>query len=572
MPRVARPVEFEVSLPPRSDLPLRHQVADALVEIIRAGRLRPGDPLPSSRALAEAAGVARAVVVDAYDELLAAGFVVARPGSGTFVAPGADRAARLGAASHVEPVPGDPRAPGFDADEGFEPAVAASGTAVVTGHCDSPDVGVTLGQVIPERAEPAVRFLCRAGRPDVGLINTREWRRAWASATASPPVLPSDPAGHDELRSALADHLRRTRGVAVHPDQVLILPGVAAGLVAVLEGSLAHTAARPTLVTEDPGYQDVTTTARHLGYRVRPLPVDSDGLCVDLLRGGDDGAYVTPAHQFPLGARMSVERRADLLGWAGRTGATIIEDDYDGEFRYGVAALPALRALPGADEHVSYLGTASKILTPGLRLAWLVPPDRLRGRIAMACRRHGLQVDGSAASMLARVIDSGDLARHLARAGREYAARFEALSRAFAHRLPQVRLVGVEAGLHLVLDLDEADEALSPDLAVCADPGGGADSLGGAAGSEGAVAGVGALPGAQASPGDLPTRSAGAAATVDDTELVDRLRRRGLATEPLSAYCADVTRTGVVLGYANLPVTSARDVVDLIASELLSAR
>ncbi len=447
--------------------PLRHRVADAVVEAIAGGRLRPGDPLPSSRGLAGQLGIGRAAVIDAYDELLAAGYVTSVAGSGTFVAPGSDRAARLGAGTHV----------------------ADSGAGRTT---------------VPCREPTGPRWVVRAGSPDSDLIDARAWRRAWSSS-AEQVATAVDPLAHHELAAALVDHLRRTRGVVVNPGRVVMVPGIAAGLRAVFDGLDLQ---RRTVAVEDPGYREVPSALAEVGATVRSVAVDADGLDPALLRADDAAVYVTPAHQYPLGGRLPVERRSDLLAWAARHSALIIEDDYDGEFRYGVSPLPAMRALGGGDEHVVYLGTASKMLTTGLRLAWVVAPERWVDPIATAVRRLSLGVDPTAARMLARFISSGALSRHLARASREYAHRRQSLARELTRLLPNHELLGVDAGLHLVLSLDEG---------------------------------------------------------ADDVAIVSWLADQGMETEPLSAYCTQASARGLVLGYAQLPASAAAQVARLVA-------
>ena len=465
MARTARAVDTTLELPP-GPAPLRHRIGDAVVARIRAGALRPGDPLPPTRALASSLGVARSAVVQAYDELLAAGFTTAAQGSGTFVAPGADRAARAGAAAHVP----DPR-PGETA-------------AAVPGPAERP------------------RWSLRPSSPDASLLDPTDWRRAWRAAAAA-PVAEEFPGAESapELRAALADHLRRTRGVVAAPEEVVLLPGVAAGLRPLLLG--AGLAGR-TVAVEDPGYRDPQGALADIGATARPVPVDGDGLDPTLLRDDDAAVYLTPAHQFPLGARMCVDRRCEVLDWARATGGLVLEDDYDGEFRYDVSPLPALRSLPGAAEHVVYLGTASKVLSPSLRIAWAVLPERLRDPVEQRLREHGLAVDGVGARALAELVRTGGLSRHLARASRHYAGRREALRSALARHLPELEVVGVDAGLHAVLRL--------PD-------------------------------------------------DVDDLAVSERALALGVGVEPLTAYATDDHRTGLVIGYARLPRSQADQVV-----------
>ncbi len=333
MARNARPVELPLELAP-SGAPLRHRIADAVIELLRTGHLGPGDALPATRALAAELGISRTAVLAAYDELAAAGFIHAVGGSATIVSPGADLAARAGVSSHV---------PAARSSPSVRPAAAAG-----------------------------PRWNLLPGYPDTGLIAAGHWRAAWRTATRlpAPSGRPFGPS-HGPLRQALAVHLRRTRGVAADPADIILVPGVCAGLRALT--AAAGVAGRP-VAFEQPGYAEGRDALRSAGARIRPVPVGVAGLEPADLTAGDAAVYVTPAHQFPLGARLSAARSAALIGWARRGRALVIEDDYDGEFRYDVRGLPALHSMTGGPDVVAYLGTASKILSPGLRVAWLIVP------------------------------------------------------------------------------------------------------------------------------------------------------------------------------------------------------
>ncbi len=471
MPRTSRSVDLALDLPP-GPAPLRHRIADAVVDELRAGRLRPGDSLPSTRTLAASLRLSRGPVVAAYDELAAAGYVVSRAGSGAVVAPGADRAAAAGAVTHVHTPRGSDAGPEHPGDD------------------------------------PAVWDL-RPGRPDTSLVDPVAWRRAWRTAGSA---VPGNDAGlgpaHFRLRRVLAEHLRRSRGVSVAPDDLLVVPGVGASLRA-LPAALGLVGA--TVALEDPGYVEAWTAFATEGVRVAAVPVDGDGLDPALLPRDAAAAYVTPSHQYPLGARMPVTRRVQLLEWAARTQGLVIEDDYDGEFRYDVSPLPALRSLPGAEEHVVYIGTASKLVAPSLRVAWLAPPRPLRDRLRVELESRGLVVNEATGLALAEFVASGALATHHARVTRTYAARRAALVTAVTRHLPGVGLEGVDAGLHVVLRL--------PD-------------------------------------------------DVDDLEVVSRLAGRGLAASPLSAYAVEASVRGLVLCYACLPETQADPAARCLAQAL----
>ncbi|MFC7447285.1 PLP-dependent aminotransferase family protein [Rhodococcus daqingensis] len=430
MARHPHDVQLTLTLPPTGEA-LRHRIAEAIIDAIRLGRLHPGDALPPTRALAAELRVARAGVVEAYDELCAAGYACARPGSGTLIAPGADAAAAAGAGSHVSDRP----AP----------------------------VPVTE----PTPASPT--WDLTPGCPDTGLISPDDWRRAWRSAAAAPiRPHPPGPNGHPELRRALTVHLRRTRGIVAHPDELVIVPGVNAALRAL---AAAADLAGQEVAFEEPGYRKARLTLEIAGARLRPVTVDEDGLDPAALRESDAAVYCTPAHQYPLGARMPVSRRARLVALARESGMLIIEDDYDGEFRYDVSSLPALRSLEGGDACVAYVGTASKILSPSIRLAWLLPPRPLLRGVHDSLRLSGENACEVTGLALSEFIDSGALTRHLARASRTYSARRTALVGALRSQRdlmeqPGVDLAGIEAGLHVVLRLPDGvdDEAIAAAL------------------------------------------------------------------------------------------------------------
>jgi GntR family transcriptional regulator / MocR family aminotransferase len=458
---------------PADESPLRQRIAAAIIEQIRLGRLSPGDALPSTRSLAAELAVARTSVVDAYDELAAAGYTTARLGSGTRIAAGADAAAHAGAASHV----------------------TSSGTQSVAP---------------PASRQQPPGWDLTPGHPDPGLISTTDWRRAWrAAAAASVPATAAGPDGHAELRQALSGHLRRTRGIVADPSELIIVPGVAAALrtVTAAAGLLGR-----DIAFEEPGYDEARRAFEMSGARIRAVAVDGDGLDPGSLLDSDAAAYCTPAHQYPLGARLPVPRRACLVQWAVRTGGLLIEDDYDGEFRYDVSALPALRGIDGGRDCVAYIGTASKILTPVLRVAWLLPPPRLREAVACALERSGESVCGVTTLALARFIESGALTRHLARAARTYSARRSALVGALGRRCAGVQLAGVEAGLHMVVRLPDG---------------------------------------------------------IDDIVIADTLRGRDITVSPLSSFFAGPPAArGLVCGYARLPETQADAVAEVIAGAI----
>ncbi len=408
------------------------ELVGAIIDRIADGALADGDRLPSTRALAEQTGLSRGTVVRAFDELAAAGFVASEHGSGTRVSKGAAQAARAGARTRT--------------GEG------AAGEASSSSPLPEPRSGRSPRDLRP-------------GTPDAALVDDRAWRAAVRGAAAeglagvNPWEEPS-PA----LRAALRGHLRRHRGIG-GADPLLFdssrsaIAALCAAVVAT--GTATRAGTGPGAVTfhmEDPGYRGALLMAREQGLRVRFHPADPDGL--DAARLGDEPGIVftTPAHQYPLGHRMSVERRVALVEWARRTGSLVIEDDYDGEFRYGVAPLPALRTLPGAAECVAYVGTSSKSVAPDLRVAWCVPPEALRREVERWLAVHRRGPSSLPAEALAGFMASGAMDRHLARAARVYSDRRARLVAALARDCPGLGVTGVEAGLHLCVLLPGYDD------------------------------------------------------------------------------------------------------------------
>jgi GntR family transcriptional regulator/MocR family aminotransferase len=383
----------------RAGLPLSVQLGRQLRDAMNDGRVRAGERLPSSRALASALGVSRTVVTAAYEQLYAEGWLEGRHGSGTYVAD-------------------------------IAPASAATGGAISrTGR---------------ERPAEAPTIDLRPGIPWVGALDTPAWRRAWRLAAAVPPVVRPDRRGLPELRAALVDYLRRSRGVACPPERVLVTRGATSGL-----DLLAATVLRPgdRVGVEEPGYPTARSVLAARGAEVVPCPVDEDGLVVDALPEGLRLVYTTPSHQYPLGGRLPVPRRQALLAWARRNDALIAEDDYDSEFRYDVAPLPALYGL-GPDRTI-YLGTTAKTLAPGLGVGWLVARPDLVEAITETRERVNDRTAAVPQEAVRILLERGDLDRHVRRMRAEYARRRVAVVEALGH-LP---LLGDTAGLHLVVGL-----------------------------------------------------------------------------------------------------------------------
>jgi GntR family transcriptional regulator/MocR family aminotransferase len=381
--------------------PLRVQLEEQLRDGVRDGRLHAGTALPSTRALAAELGVARGVVVEAYGQLVAEGFLVARRGSATRVA-------------KVAPA-GDPAAPA------------------------------------PIARIPSTRFDLRPEAADRGAFPRRPWLAAMRRALATAPDADlgyGSWAGAPGLRTVLAAYLGRARGVVADPDNIVISAGITQA-VALLAGLLRARGARRVLV-EEPGFWQHRTILRRAGLELVTIDVDAGGLRTDALPAAS-AALVTPAHQFPTGAVLAPERRAALLEWADAHDALVIEDDYDGEYRYDREPLGALQGL-GAGR-VAYLGSTSKTLAPALRLGWTVLPGALAGAIA---DERGWADGGSPALdqlALATFIDRGELDRHLRRMRLRYRRRRDRLVAALGQQLPDNEIGGAAAGLHVTVAL-----------------------------------------------------------------------------------------------------------------------
>ncbi|WP_452593209.1 aminotransferase-like domain-containing protein [Sphaerisporangium aureirubrum] len=296
-----------------------------------------------------------------------------------------------------------------------------------------------------ETPVPAGTIDLRPGRPWVRYYDVAAWRRAWRAAGERPPSDLASPYGLPRLRELLAEHLRRARAVPAGPENVMVTRGTAHGLDLVAAALL-----RPGdgAGVEDPGYRVAREVFAARGGRVVPCRVDEQGVIPAGLPDGLRVLYTTPAHQYPLGGRLPIPRREMLLGWARRTGATVVEDDYDAEFRYDVAPLPALYGLdPG---RVVLLGTLSKSLAPDVGVGWLVAPPDLLHEIARVRRRLNDRTSGPVQEAVSTLLARGDLDRHLRRMRLEYARRRAAIVDVLGDRIR-----GDSAGLHVYLPLPE---------------------------------------------------------------------------------------------------------------------
>jgi GntR family transcriptional regulator/MocR family aminotransferase len=385
---------------------VRDSVMDAIRDAIRSGRLVPGTRLPSSRGLAADLGIARNTVARAYAELIAEGWLTSLHGSSTFVSQRAAEVLRSVAAPSTRPA--------------------------------------------PRRLDHDLR----PGHPDLSSFPRAEWSRAVKRALDSAPFEAfgyADTHGRPELRTALAEYLGRARGVRARPCNIVVCSGAAEGL-SLIAGALAD-AEVAAVAVEAFGLRSQWASLRRAELRCPPLPVDGDGADIEALGAMPEvgGVLLTPSHQFPLGVSLHSDRRAAVIDWARRTGGVIIEDDYDGEFRYDRSPVGALHG--GDPDHVIYMGTASKSLAPGLRLGWLVVPDRLVDAVA---RQKGEteETTGFVDQLaMAEFIVSGSYDRHIRTMRAEYRRRREQLVAAVARASPTTTVTGMPAGLHVMLEL-----------------------------------------------------------------------------------------------------------------------
>lgn len=396
----------------RPDLGRQAAVEHAIREAIVDGALQPGGALPSTRVLAAELGLARGTVVAAIEQLGAEGIVETRPGSATRVA-------------HVPPPP---------IDQGSMRATP--------------------------RAAPVADFL--SGDPDLTLFPGAAWAAAvrGALAAADPRALGyGDPQGDLSLRIGLLEYLGRTRGVVASPERTFVTAGFSQTLAII--GRLLAFAGPARAVVEDPSFWRHRELLTAAGLDCVGVEVDADGIRTDdLPTDGIGAALVTPAHHTPLGVSLSPARRAGLVSWATRSGAFVIEDDYDGELRFDRRPLRALHALDPT--RVIYCGTASKSFAPGLRLSWcIVPPGLVEPTAAALASIGGPSVSIVEQLALADLLRSGRYDRQVRRVRAEYRRRRDDFVAAVAREVPSIRIEGVAAGLKALLRLppgiDEAD-------------------------------------------------------------------------------------------------------------------
>lgn len=385
--------------------PVRVRLANALRDAIRSGQLSTGATLPSTRVLADDLGVSRGVVVEAYAQLAAEGFLRSRPGSATTVA-------------YAQPA------------------------------------------ALPERwrnrppETPWVPELdLRAGWPDLSAFPRATWANLTRDVLLQLPTAElgyGEPWGAWELRRALADYLSRVRGAMTAPDGVVIVSGVTQGLTLLCR--ILRRRGQHRLAVEDPSNAVQRQLLARLGMELVDIPVDDRGLNVAALEAsGVSTVLCTPAHQYPTGSVLSAARRERLLMWARDTGGLVIEDDYDAEFRYERGPLGCLQGMDPA--RVVLLGSVSKTLAPALRLGWVLSPPNLLASVRGIKRDDDFGSHVIAQHVLARFLDSGQYDRHLRGLRRRYRERRDALLAAIAEHLPNWRVMGNAGGLHVTVSL-----------------------------------------------------------------------------------------------------------------------
>jgi GntR family transcriptional regulator/MocR family aminotransferase len=451
--------------------PIRQQIFERLRALITNGQLRGGERLPSLRSLSSELGVARGTVESAYARLIGEGYLEARGPSGTYVANGA----YVPQAHAIDEVPQE--------DEPFR---------------------------APANAEGKLQL----GLPAFDAFPRKTWSRLVARRVRSLSALARPaPCGFEPLREAIAQYLHRARGIACAPEQVIVVPGYAAALALVAQTLLTI---GDTAWTESPGYPPTASVLQHCGIRRVPVPVDAHGMRIEegvAMNSAAKLAVVTPSHQSPLGVSLSLQRRLALLAWAEACGGWIVEDDYDGEFRYRGHPLPALKSLDAADR-VLHVGTFSKVLFPGLRVAYVVVPKGQIGRFEAVCRQglHGGCPELHQAAITDFMV-GGDFSRHVKRMRTLYAARRGYLAGALSALAgPQFQVHLADGGMHLL---------------------------------------------------------ASTAGIASDVDLVRRAAARGFAIQALSAWYANGPgRQGLLLGFTN--VASATQANGLV-EELLAA-
>jgi GntR family transcriptional regulator / MocR family aminotransferase len=459
------------------------QLARALKQAILERRCAPATRLPATRVLARELGLSRNTVLAAYEQLAAEGFIEGRIGSGCYVA----------ALSGRETV------------RESAPPLKRSRKIVLARRGQR--IAAVYGLAIPGRQHRGLRYNLQYGLPMANTQLASAWRRELNYAAAHAQTDYPDPQGLLELRKEVCGYLARRRGIVASPDEVLIVSGTQQAF-ALTSDVLLDDGDR--VVVEDPHYQGARQVFQSHGAKIITCPVDGDGIITRTLPKNARLALVTPSHQFPTGAVLSLARRMDLLSWAEHNHCWLIEDDYDGEFRFDARPLAALKSLDRG-ERVIYFGTFSKVLFPSLRLAYMVVPPGLRHAFVAAKWLSDRGCPAIEQAALARLIGSGAFERHLRSAAKVLKSRRAALIDALKkHASDDVTLADSSAGMHLLAWLSRLDHAQS-------------------------------------------------------VRLVERARSRGLGLYLVAPYCLKpLPRPGLLLGYADLPPADLQAAVKIL--------
>ena len=426
-------MDLVISFDRCSTTPLYQQLVEELRNAVLGGRLKPNQKLPSSRLLAKSLGLSRATVTQSYGQLLSEGYFKARHGSGTYV---------------CAQLPDDCLDAAPLASEASTPSEPTSSLSRFGAH---------LLEVEPmSLSEPEAEISFRYGNPAAEVFPIALWRRLLNRHCQKSPALLNyaDAAGYLPLRAAIAEYLGRARAVRCRPEQVIIVNGSqqALDLIARLTIDVGDEVA-----IEDPGYLGARCCFRGQGANLQAIPVDAEGINVDALRQHQQPfklLYITPSHQFPTGALLSLSRRLALLQWAQQTGTLIVEDDYDSQYRYGDSPIPALQGLDRRNA-VIYVGTFSKILFPSLRIGYLVAPLEwipLISRAKWLSDRHSPLLEQYA---LTECLVEGHFERHIRRMRHLYNQRRQTLVESLKRHLgSRVTILGDNAGIHLLAKID----------------------------------------------------------------------------------------------------------------------
>lgn len=497
MPLVQQCIQLDSSTP----VPLYRQLYRDLRQAILSSKLLPEMRLPSSRSLAAELDISRNTVLEAYDQLAAEGYLESRVGSGTYVAQELpDELLRVEGQSHLDAA--------FESTSGESAASPLSERGNLLSNID-------LSAFRPDEKPCAFR----PGLPALDSFPIETWSRLasrrWRSLPSS-MLGYRESSGYPPLREAVSDYLQNSRRVDCSPEEVLIVSGTQQAITLT-----AHVLLDPgdRAWIEDPGYPRARGAFRWAGARTVPVPLDEEGLTLD--RASPDGedahlAYVTPSHQYPLGMTMSLPRRLELLNWAETSGAWILEDDYDSEYRYEGRPIAALQGLDKSNR-VIYVGSFSKVLFPALRLGYLVVPEPLVDAFAAAKSLVERCPPLAPQMVVTDFLDEGHFNRHLRRMRTLYAKRQSVLIEALNDTLGnRVDVSSDEAGLHLTVFLGDG---------------------------------------------------------LDDRDVSAALRRRGIVAPPLSFYASrPLDRDGLVLGYAAITEEEIREGVRAIAEALDALR